>query len=47
MIHLFFNNDLFSSTNAIEYVGLVVVVSVDTSTEELLLRVRVLLEGLR
>ena len=46
MIHLLINNDLFSCTDAVQNVRLVVVISVNTSSEELLLRVVVLLEGL-
>ena len=47
MIHLLLDDDFFSSADAVKNVGLVVVISVDSGTEELLLRVVVLLEGLR
>ena len=47
MIHLLLNNHLLSGTDAVEHIGLVVVVSVDTGSQELLLGVGVLLESLR
>ena len=46
MIHLLLNDDLFSCTNAVQNIRLIVIISVNSSAKELLLRVGVLLESL-
>jgi len=47
MIHLFFNDDFFCSSDAVQNVRLVVIISIYTSAKKLFLRVRVLLECFR